>query len=84
MLALRPAQWAEAVLDAVAALCRQDADRSAARSCAEPALSARLRQVAPDAEHLVPPEQQVAPKLLSMALPAQAEPRPPQVAEEAE
>jgi hypothetical protein len=47
-----PAQEAEAVLDAVAALCTQDAGRSAERSSAVQVSSAELQQVAlPDAEH---------------------------------
>ena len=59
-LALQPAQSAQAVLDAVVALCKQDAGRSVERSCAEPALSAQLRQVAlADGQHLVPPARQV-------------------------
>ena len=68
--------------DAVVALCRQDADRSAERSCVEPALSAQLRPVALlDAEHLAPQEQQVVRKQSWMVPPVQAELRPPQVAE---
>ena len=70
---------------AVVALCRQYADRSAERSCVEPALSAQLRPVALlDAEYLAPQEQQGVRKQSWMVLPVQAELRPPQVAEAAE
>jgi hypothetical protein len=57
--AILPAQWAEAVPDAVAAPCTQDAAQSAEQSCAEQASWEQPRRVAPDAARLVPQEQQV-------------------------